>query len=462
MAEGTASHDVNDSRVEHLGSDDAVARMDAAREAHRPLPKTVPLDDQPSAKAPAAPQPAPPATPDPGAAPAAAPVSAPSAAAPTPPAPVPKRKRSLLRPILFAALPVALVVGGYEYVTGGQIMSTDNAYVAAQSLGVSTDVSGTVSAIEVHNNEHVAKGQVLFRLKGESFRIALEGAKAQLGTVRNQVLTLQASYKQSLSQLDQAKADLPYYETAFKRQQDLIANAVASKATFDQAQHDLVSTRQKVAVAQAQVQAMLAQLGNDPNQPIEQNPFYLQAKSAVDNAQRDLNDTIVRAPFDGIVTNVDALQVGGYLKAPQPAFSLISDTNMWVEASPKETELTYVRPGQHATVTVDTYPGLEWQGTVESISPASGSSFSLLPAQNTTGNWVKVVQRIPMRVRLASSPDKPPLRVGMSVVVEVDTGHARGLPDFAQNLVDRFKAIDTSTLPEPMRTWVDRLKVGHV
>jgi membrane fusion protein (multidrug efflux system) len=366
----------------------------------------------------------------------AAPAAATPAVAPTV-APV-RRKRGLLRPLLFAALPVALVVGGYEFVTGGQVMSTDNAYVEAQTLGVSTDVSGTVAAVDVHNNDHVKKGQVLFRLKPDAFRTALEAAKAQLGTVRNQVLTLQASYKQSLLQIDQAKADLPFYEAAFKRQQDLVSSSVVSRAVFDQAQHDLVAARQKVIVAQAQAAAMLAQLGENPNQPIEQNPFYLQAKAAVDNAERDLNDTVVRAPFDGVVTNVDALQAGGYLPASQAAFSLISDANMWVAASPKETELTYVKPGQTAIVTVDTYPGVEWKGTVESISPASGASFSLLPAQNTTGNWVKVVQRIPMRIHLDLPSDKPPLRVGMSVVVEVDTSHARGVPPFIQHWLDRF------------------------
>ncbi len=362
----------------------------------------------------------------------------PAAEAPAASPVAPKRKRGLLRPILFALLPVALVVGGYEYVTGGQVVSTDNAYVGAQTLGVSTDVAGTVASVEVHNNELVTKGQVLFRLKGESFRIALQGAQAQLGTVRNQVLTLQATYKQSVSQIEQAKADLPYYQATFKRQQDLVTNNYASKATFDTAQHDLTATQQRVAVAQTQADAMLAQLGGDASQPVEQNPFYLQAKSAVDNAQRDLSDTTVRAPFDGVVTNVDALQVGGYLQAAQPAFTLVSTTNVWVDASPKETELTYVKAGQEATITVDTYPGLEWQGEVDSISPASGSSFSLLPAQNTTGNWVKVVQRIPMRVRVKLDPTKPPLRVGMSAVVDIDTGHARGWPEMIKPLLDRL------------------------
>ena len=350
----------------------------------------------------------------------------------------PRGGRRLLRPLLFAAVPVALVAGAYAFVTGGRIMSSDNAYVEAQSLGVSTDVSGIVDAIEVHNNQHVRMGQVLFRLKPASFRIALEGAEAQLGTVRNQVLTLQASYKQSVAQIAQARSDLPYYEATFQRQRALLSSSVASRAVFDQAQHDLLATSQKVTVARAQADVMLAQLGRDPDQPVEQNPFYLQAKSAVDNARRDLDDTVVRAPFDGVVTNVDALQPGSYLKAAQAGFSLVSDSDIWIEASPKETELTFVRTGQPATVTVDTYPGIEWKGHVESISPASSSSFSLLPAQNTTGNWVKVVQRIPLRVRLDPASGKPPLRMGMSVVVDIDTGHVRGLPPFVRHLIDRF------------------------
>lgn len=355
-----------------------------------------------------------------------------------PPAPV-KPKRSLTRPVLFALLPIALIAGGYYYVIGGQVMTTDNAYIQAQSLGVSTDVSGTVDEIDVHENQAVKKGDVLFRLRPASFETALAAAQAQLGTVRNQVLTLQASYQQSLSQIDQAEADIPYYEAAFQRQQDLLKTSTASKASFDSAQHDLVAARQKVSVAKATAQATLAQLGGDANQPVEKNPFYLQAQSAVDDAERNLGDATVKAPFDGIVTNVDALQVGKYLPASQPAFSLVSATDLWIEAEPKETELTYVRPGQTATISVDTYPGAVWHGTVASISPASSSSFSLLPAQNTTGNWVKVVQRIPMRVTVDDLAGKPPLRGGMSVVVDVDTGHARGLPDFVTNLINRFE-----------------------
>jgi membrane fusion protein (multidrug efflux system) len=254
------------------------------------------------------------------------------------------RRRRLLRTFLFLLLPLALIVGGYYYVTGGQVMSTDNAYIEANRVGISTDVAGTVIGVEVKNNEIVKKGQVLYRLRPDSFKIALDGAKAQLGTVRNQILTLKASYAQTLAQIQQAQADVPYYQTQLKRQEDLRSSAAYSKVNYDTAANALSSAQQKVNVAKAQAAAMLAQLGNDAEQPVEQNPFYLQAQAAVDDAQRDLNDTVVKAPFDGVATNVPAVQVGQYLKSGQQAFSLVSTTDIWVEASPKETELTYVQP----------------------------------------------------------------------------------------------------------------------
>ena len=366
--------------------------------------------------------------------------AAPPASAEPVPAVTPVRRRSLKRPILFALLPIALVAGGYFYVTGGQIMETDNAYLQADMVGVSTDVAGTVAAVNVHENEEVKAGQVLFQLKPDSFRIALEGAEAKLAAARNELLNLKASYAQTLAQIAQVEADIPYYQTAFDRQQTLITNAAASHATYDQAKHDLDAAKQKVTVAKAQAKTTLAQLGGDANQPIEQNPLYLEAKSAVDDAQRQFDDTTVRAPFDGVVTNVNALQPGSYLDAAQQAFSQVSTKNMWIAANPKETELTYVKPGQPVTITVDTYPGVEWKGKVASVSPASGASFALLPAQNTSGNWVKVVQRIPMRVTIDDTAGKPPLRVGMSTLVAVDTGRARGLPDMIQKLLGQSTA----------------------
>jgi membrane fusion protein (multidrug efflux system) len=367
--------------------------------------------------------------------PAPATVVAPPAAV-APPAPVKVRRRGLTRPILFLLLPVALLVGGYYYVNGGQVMSTDNAYVQADMVGLTTDVSGIVDKIDVHENEAVKTGQVLFSLRSDSFKVALAGAQAQLGIQRNQILNLKASYQQALAEITQAEADLPYFQTQFERQQTLVKSAAATRADFDEAKHNLDVAKQKVAVARAQAATTLAQLGGDASQPVEQNPLYLAAQATVDNAQRELDHSTVKAPFDGIVTNVSALQVGSYLESSTQAFSLVSTGHLWIAASPKETELTYVKPGQTVSISVDSYPGVVWKGKVDSISPASGSSFSLLPAQNTTGNWVKVVQRIPMRVSIEDVAGKPPLRVGMSTVVDVETGHTRGLPDFVTSFLE--------------------------
>ena len=355
---------------------------------------------------------------------------------PQPAAPV---KSKLSRPartrlLLFALVPVALVIGGYTYFTGGQVMTTDNAYIGANIVGVTTDVSGLVKSIDVHEGEAVKAGQVLFTLDPRSFQIAVDGDKAKLGAARDQILNLQASYQQSLVELGQAQADLPYYQTNLDRQQRLQNTSASTQANLDDAQHALLAAREKVDVAKAAVSVALAQLGGKADAPVESYPVYQEAKAALDDAQRQLDHATVRAPFNGIVTQVSSLQVGSYMTASQAAFELVSNDHMWIDTNPKETELTYVRPGQDVTITVDTYPGTVWHGKVESISPASSSSFSLLPAQNTSGNWVKVVQRIPMRVSIVDTANKPPLRVGMSTEVSIDTGHARGLPDFMNGL----------------------------
>ncbi len=173
----------------------------------------------------------------------------------------------------------------------------------------------------------------------------------------------------------------------------------------------------------------LARLNGDPNVGVTTLPAYRQANARVTEAQRELDHTIVHAPYDGVVTQVSTLQAGMFLPAGTAAFGLVSSDDIWVDAQPKETELTWVKPGDAADVTVDTYPGHVWHGTVESVAPASGSQFAILPAQNASGNWVKVVQRIPMRVRVEMKPGDPALRAGMSAEVDVDTGHARTLAD---------------------------------
>ena len=347
-------------------------------------------------------------------------------------------RRRWVRSALFALLPLALIAGGYWYVTGGQVMSTDDAYVEADKVGISTDVSGIVKEIDVGNNQHVEGGQVLFRLDDLPFRFALERDEAQVGIVRNDLNALKANYGDMQAQIKQAQDDIEYYDREFHRQQDLASKFIASQQTFDSARRNLQNAQHKLASLNQQLAAIAANLNGDPNIPVEQHPRYLAAVAQRDEAARQLDHTVVKAPFAGIATNVPAIAPGKYLQASMTAFYLVAADYVWVDANPKETQLTHVRPGQPVTVTVDTYPDLEWHGTVESISPAAAQEFSLLPAQNTSGNWVKVVQRIPMRVRLDTSDKSlPPLRAGMSVEVDVDTGHQRGLPQALTALFSR-------------------------
>jgi membrane fusion protein (multidrug efflux system) len=339
---------------------------------------------------------------------------------------------------LFALLPLALIAGAYGYVTGGQVMSTDNAYVEADKVGVSTDVSGIVKDIDVTENQRVEAGQILYRLDPRQFQIALDSAKANLAQVALTIDAMKQDYRRMLSDVAAQQAQVALDQATYDRYAALLPTAAISKANYDQARFTLELDKNKLESLRQQAQVQLARLAGNPDIPVAQHPQYLQAKAQVDEAQRQLDHTVVNAPFAGVVTNVPSIAPGKYLQASMTAFYLVATDHIWVYSNPKETELTYVQPGQSVTVTVDTYPDAEWHGTIESISPAAAQEFSLLPAQNTSGNWVKVVQRVPMRVRLdTSDKNRPALRAGMSVEVDVDTGHQRGLPQFLAALVGR-------------------------
>jgi membrane fusion protein (multidrug efflux system) len=233
---------------------------------------------------------------------------------------------------------------------------------------------------------------------------------------------MRATYRQRLQDIRQAEVDVAYYKREFDRQSDLARNNVASKSALDSARRNLDTSQQKLGSLQQEAAGVLAGLSGNADIAVEDHPRYQAAKAELDQARRDLAHTRVLAPVDGVVTNVDQIQVGEFLQAATPAFSLVATGHTWVEANPKETDLTHVQPGQPVTVTVDTYPGYTWHGTVEGISPATGAQFAILPPQNATGNWVKVVQRIPLRVALDTSANAPPLRAGMSATVDIDTG----------------------------------------
>ena len=341
-----------------------------------------------------------------------------------------------LRLLLMLALPLAVAIGGsWWYLTAGRYVSTDDAYVQAGTVAVSSDVAGRVVAVEVRNNQYVKAGQVLFRLDARPYRAAVDQAQAQLANARLQIEGLRATYRQRLADLAAAQDTLNYQQREFERQKQLLARQVTSQASYDQAQNRLNTARQQVASVQQQIANVLASLAGNPDIPTDQHPLVQQAQAQLDQAQLNLGYTVIAAPANGIVTNVDKLPVGNYLTASTPAFSLVETDSPWIEANYKETELTHMKPGDAATFTVDAYPGVTFNAQVASLSPGTGSQFSVLPPQNATGNWIKVVQRLPVRLEVEKPDPDRPLRAGMSVYVDVDTRYETPL---AQKLAAIF------------------------
>ncbi|MGH6943526.1 MAG: HlyD family secretion protein [Geminicoccaceae bacterium] len=356
------------------------------------------------------------------------------------PAEAPSRfRRRWIRRVLLGLGPIVVaLVAGYLYVTGGRYVETEDAYLKADMVSVSPQVSGPIAEVDVRENQHVDQGNVLFRIDDAPFRIALAQAEAHLQSAASQIRALKSSYLQKQEELGLAKTNVAYAEREYQRQAELVQRNFASKAKYDDAKHNLETAHQKVEILEEELAGIVADLNGDPDIAVEQHPTYLAAKAQRDQAALDLEHTVVRAPFAGVATNKP--QLGDYVTAGMPAMSIVADQGLWVEANFKETELTHVRPGQAATVEVDTYPDRQWPATVESISQATGSEFSLLPPQNATGNWVKIVQRIPVRIALETDASDPPLRAGISVVVEIDTGHEREMPTFVRSALALFKA----------------------
>jgi membrane fusion protein, multidrug efflux system len=345
----------------------------------------------------------------------------------------PLRQRLRL-PLMLAGPIVVLLAAGYWYLTTGRFVSTDDAYVQAARVQVSTDVSGRVSDIGVKDNERVKAGQLLFKLDQRPFQIAVDEANAQLATVRYQIHALKATYHQKRADARAMQATVDYQQREFERQQRLLASGAASQQQFDQAKQAYDNGRAQLASKEQDVAVALANIGGDPELPLEQHPMVQHAQAALDRTELNLSYTEIRAPENGIVTKVDQLQVGDYVTAGAQLFSLLSTDRVWIEANFKETELTHMRPGQEATVEIDTYPDVAFSAKVESLSPGTGLTFSLLPAENATGNWVKVVQRLPVRLRLDRFDPDAPLHAGLSATVEVDTRYRRPWLDRVEGL----------------------------
>ncbi|HWA85594.1 MAG TPA: HlyD family secretion protein [Opitutus sp.] len=339
-------------------------------------------------------------------------------------------RRKTKRRILLTAGPVVLAAAGlFFYLHGGRVVSSDNAYVQATKLTVTSEVAGRVVAVPVHDNERVKAGQVLFRLDDSLYRIRVDGAHARLDSVRTDLATLRASYQQKLALVAEAREQIAFAAQELQRQETLVSGHAGTIAAVDQARHTLDYARKHLEVLQQDATAVLTSLAGDPNLPDNKSARIEAARAELAAARRNLEKTVVTAPSAGIVTNVTNLPVGKYLEANQPAFSLVADDDPWIEANLKETELTYVKADDPVEIEIDAYPGSKLHGRVQAIGPATGAEFSLIPAQNASGNWVKVVQRIPVRISVDHPDSAPPLRAGMSTEIDIDTGHVRTLAD---------------------------------
>ena len=336
----------------------------------------------------------------------------------------------LLRPVLMlGGVAVVVVASGWWWLHSGRVVSVDDAYVRAAKIAITDDVAGIVGDVAVREGQHVNKGDVLLRLRDRQIQIAIAGAKANLAQVGLTMEAMKRDYQRMLRDIAAKQAQVQSDQANYDRYANLVKGGSVTRADFDDARFKLAADTATVESLKQQAAVQLARLGGDAEVDVTTTPQYLQAKAQVEEFQRQLDHATVYAPFSGTVTNVEATQPGTYLNVGAAAFGLVSDEDIWVEANPKETDLTYIKPGDPVTVTVDSYPDHPWHGTVDSIAPASASEFSVLPAQNSSGNWVKVVQRLPVRIKLDRKPGDPPLRAGSSVEADIDTGHERHLAD---------------------------------
>ena len=338
-------------------------------------------------------------------------------------------RRALGPMLMILGIVVAAVGAGAFWMTGGRYVTIDDAYVRAAKETLSTDVSGIVAQVPVKEGQLVKKGQVLLRLDPRQFQIALDGATAAMRGIVSTLNAEKLDYHRMVRDADAKQQQVAGDQANYDRMAGLVKMGGVTRADYDNSRFQLAANQQALGALRVQAEMQLAKLGGDADIDVHTMPDYLQASARVAEAQRELDHTVIYAPFSCVVTQVDTVQPGMYLAAATAAFGIVSTEDVWVEANPKETELTWVKPGDKVAVTVDTYPGRTWQGTVQSIAPNSGSEFSILPAQNTSGNWVKVVQRIPVRITVDHSAGDLNLRAGMSVEAEIDTGHRRTLAD---------------------------------
>ncbi len=333
----------------------------------------------------------------------------------------------LVRPILLVAVPSLALMGALLWwLWGGRYISTENAYVKADLVQVSPDVAGRLVEVMVKDHAHVNAGDLLIKIDEEPFKLALDKAEAELDQTRANVANLRAQYAESLEELKESQSKAAFSDAQFARQKQLTTKGVGFAFRFEEADSNKNAARDRISAVQQKIQRTMAALGGDPKIETDRHPSVREKIAVRDRAKLELERTVVRAPVSGTAVNMRLLP-GEQVKAATPMFAIVSDQRIWVEANFKETELTFVRPGQVATVVLDIYPDTTWDAEIDTISPATGAEFALLPPQNASGNWVKVVQRLPVKLRLTARGEDLPLRAGMTATVKVDTKRERKL-----------------------------------
>jgi membrane fusion protein (multidrug efflux system) len=337
--------------------------------------------------------------------------------------------RRYRRVLLLVVLPlVALMAGVTFYLNGGRYVTTDDAYVGAQKVLITPDISGKIEKIVVREGQQVNEGDVLFVIDPIPFRLAEQQAKANLEQTRTTYDNLKANIKIYGDMLDLAQQGVDLKRRDVDRKTSLAKSNFGSQLDLDNSSTALVTASAQLQYLKQQLSVAKTQLLGDPDLPLEQFPPYAQAKAALAQAERNHDHTVMRAPMAGIATQVDQIQLGRFVMAGGPVFSVIDTSKPWVDANPKESDFTYVAVGQSVTIDVDAFPDHVFRGTVGSLSPGTGAQFAILPPQNATGNFVKVVQRVPVRIYFDDN-DKMvrKLKAGMSAYTSIDTNHRRSL-----------------------------------
>jgi len=337
--------------------------------------------------------------------------------------------RRYRRTLLLVVLPlVALLAGLTFYLNGGRYVTTDDAYVGAQKVLITPDISGKIINIAVREGQQVSAGDVMFQIDPVPFQLAVAQARAKLDDAKTSHDNFVANVKLYGDTVGLVNAGIAIKQRDVDRKTALAKNNFGSQLDLDNSATALVTAQAQLQLVKQQQSTALNQLLGNPELPLEQFPAYLQAKAALDDAQRNLDLTTVRAPMAGVATQVDQIQLGRFVAVGTPVFSIIDTSRPWVDANLKESDFTYVAVGQSVTIDVDAFPDHAFKGTIGSLSPGTGAQFAILPPQNATGNFVKVVQRVPVRIYFDSN-DKfvQKLKAGMSAYTSIDTGHRRSL-----------------------------------